>query len=179
MELEKIKTNRYVWHIASMSAYGSIREDGLIAWDEARNLVFAHQYLRDPMGLYPFVFDGFFTATVADELNICLVRIDTHKLKKQWYLDPARFDIEWTTKDGYWTHHNLHQYVCVRGTIPPEVLDFYTYELYRERSELKIWRKDGVAHVVAEPYSEEYRSIDGFPLYLKKLNNLEDLKLCA
>ena len=179
MELEKIKTNRYVWHVASMNAYGRIRNSGLIAWNESKGLVFAHQYLRHPMGLYPFVFDGFFTATLQDELNICLVRIDTHKLNKQWYLDPARFDIEWTTEDGYWSHHNLHQYVCVQGTIPPDVMDFYTYALERDKPELRVVMNDGVAHVVAAEYGQEFISIDGYTLYLKKLNNLEDLKLCA
>lgn len=106
-------------------------------------------YLRHPMGLYPFVFDGFFTATLQDELNICLVRIDTHKLNRQWYLDPARFEIEWTTEDGYWSHHNLHQYVCVKGSIPPDVMDFYTYALERDKPELRVVMNDGVAHVVA------------------------------
>jgi hypothetical protein len=179
MELQKIKTNRYVWHVASMEAYGEIRRSGLIAWDESKGLVFAHQYLRNPMGLYPFVFDGFFTATVRDELNICLVRIDTHKLKRQWYLDPARFEIEWTTEDGHWSHFNLEQYVCVQGSVPPEVLDFYTFELERERPEFQVVVKDGVAHVRTDPYSREFKSIDGHSLYLRKLNNLNDLKLCA
>jgi hypothetical protein len=179
MELEKIKTNRYVWHVASMASYLTIREFGLLNWDDSINRVYAHQYLRHPMGLYPFVFDGFFTATIEDELSICLVRIDTHQLKKQWYLDPSRFEIEWTSEDGYWSHHNLHQYVCVEGRVPPEVLDFYAYSLERERPELQIWENNGVTHVVAEPYGQEFVSIDKYVLYLKKLNNLEDLKLCA
>ena len=117
--------------------------------------------------------------TIVDELNTMAVRIDTNRLKRDWYLDPYRFEIEWTSEDGYWSHHNLHQYVCVEGRVPPEVLDFYAYSLERERPELQILENNGVTHVVAEPYGQEFVSVDKYVLYLKKLNSLEDLKLCA
>ena len=67
----------------------------------------------------------------------------------------------------------------MEGRVPPEVLDFYAYSLERERPELQILENNGVTHVVAEPYGQEFVSVDKYVLYLKKLNSLEDLKLCA
>lgn len=178
MELQKIKTVRYVWHMAHRASYDSFREKGLLAFESSNSLVFAHQRLRDPMRMYPLIFDGI-CATIVDELNTMAVRIDTHRLKRDWYLDPYRFEIEWTSEKGDWSHFNLSTYVCTKGTISPEYLDFFEYGIEREKPEFRYRRTEGAAHISAIPYGQEFRSLAGCPLYMKPIKEDSEWLKCA
>ncbi len=173
MELEKIKTNRYVWHVAHQKSLASIKVHGLRGRGGFPNIVVANQFLNS-QELRIDIMDEYWSARFEFqshyELALVMVRIDTHRLLRQWYY---YFDEDFPVTYQYLEDGKPdpdHQEVCVVGSVPREFLDFYTFSDKRARAEFQVLSTSGASHIAAMPYAQKFESFYGYNIYLNKLD---------
>jgi hypothetical protein len=159
--LRKVTPRRFVYHVTRRLRRESIAKHGLIARERdylGGKTVFAHNSNQLDRDWYPYCFDVFYftpdgTSKVQSQIindDRCVVtnfvyllefdvwRIDTHKLKRDWFIDNhACFD--------FLQKINIPFYVFSYGDVPVSALKLIDLEkpidiFYKE--------SEGVAHVI-------------------------------
>jgi hypothetical protein len=152
----KVKTNRFIFHVSESFNRKSILKNGLsgcaLEMYGFRSAIFAHNSAIPDYNWFPFCFDvcwfwkqsvGFVGsndkfdsfAYLTEKYGYDFWRIDTWKIKNEWFLDNIGMD-------DFYEGSKYPFFVVTFDDIPPSALK--RYEFHPEHKVIKL---DGVAHI--------------------------------
>lgn len=152
----KVKTNRFIYHVSLSCLRKSILKNGLLGYAcemyGFRNAIFAHNSAIPDYRWFPFCFDACFPwensvnfinsednfesfAYLTDKYGYDFWRIDTWKIKNEWFLDDIGMD-------DFFEGSKYPFFVVTFDDIPPSALK--RYEFHPEHKVIKL---DGAAHI--------------------------------
>lgn len=117
---QKIKPQRFVWHLSPRKNRKSILKQGLIAALSSYGCVFANNQSRDIDFFYPFcVYLYYGDFTQESYLAYDYWKIDTSMIKADWFIDPNMAN---GPEEYMGTSRN---FIFTEASIPPEALTLH------------------------------------------------------
>lgn len=158
-----VKTNHFLWHLSSKRNRKSILENGILTPHQRgylnnSNLIFANNFNEDLQSMWPLPIEAMYinfecefknnkalkSAIIASIANCFdFWRIDTKKLKADWYVDPF---LELEIPVFSHCKQNPKSYVCTNEAIPSNCIKLFEYNMMKDEDVI-IKKRNGVTHI--------------------------------